>query len=66
MKLKLPKESAFFERFGYFTEYGDGVMLVHWSGHALDYVLFTPWGSPKKVVINKELLDKYKKDVVEV
>lgn len=62
-KLNLPKESAYFERFGYFSGYGDGTMLVFWSGRHLEYVLFTPFDSPKKEVISKELLDKYKKEI---
>jgi hypothetical protein len=66
MKLNLPKEPAYFERYGYFQHYGDGLMLVHWSGIALEYVLFSPFGNPKKEVINQELLDKYKQEVVEI
>ena len=66
MKLNLPKEPAFFERYGYFREYGDGLMLVHWTGKALEYVLFTPYESLKKVVIDKDLLDKYKKEILGV
>lgn len=66
MKLNLPKEAAYFERYGYFDQYGDGLMLVHWSGKRLDYVLFTPYDSLRKVVIDKDLLDKYKKDILGV
>jgi hypothetical protein len=63
MKLNLPKESAFFESFGHFAGYGDGTMLVFWTGRNLEYVLFTPYESPKKEVISKELLDRYKKEI---
>lgn len=66
MKLNLPKEAAYFERYGYFQEYGDGLMLVHWSGRNLQYVLFSPYDSLKKVVIDKELLEKYKKEILGV
>lgn len=66
MKLNLPKEAAFFERYGYFQNYGDGLMLVHWTGSSLEYVLFTPFGFPKKEVINKDLLEKYKKEILGV
>lgn len=66
MKLNLPKEAAFFERYGYFQGFGDGLMLVYWTGRNLEYVLFTPWGSPKKEIINKELLDNYKKEILSV
>jgi hypothetical protein len=63
MKLNLPKESAYFERYGYFQGYGDGLMLVHWTGRKLEYVLFTPYESLKKEVINKGLLEEYKKEI---
>lgn len=62
-KLKLPEHPVFFERYGYFRDYGDGTMLVYWTGSLLEYVLFTPFGSPKKEIINKELLDNYKKEL---
>ena len=66
MKLNLPKESAFFERYGYFKDHGDGLMLVHWTGRSLEYVMFTPYNSNIKRIISKELLDKYKKDILGV
>lgn len=61
--MKLPSEPVYFERYGYFKDYGDGVMLVFWTGRLLEYVLFTPFGSPRKEVISRELLDKYKKEI---
>lgn len=66
MKLNLSKDPAFIESFGNFREYGDGTMLSHWTGNSLEYVLFTPFDSLKKVVIDKDLLDKYKKEILGV
>lgn len=65
MKLNLPKEAAYFESYGYFKDYGDGLMLVHWTGSSLEYVMFTPYNSNVKKIINKELLDKYKKEMLD-
>lgn len=62
--MRLIKEPVFFERYAYFQDYGQGCMLVYWTGFSLEYVLFTPEDSFKKVVISKELLDKYKKEFV--
>lgn len=64
--MKLPKEPVYFERYGHFKDYGDGLMLVFWTGRVLEYVLFTPYDTPKKTVINKELLDKYKAEILGV
>lgn len=66
MKLNISKDSAFFERYGFFKSYGDGLMLVYWSGTKLEYVMFTPHYSNVKKIINKELLEKYKKEILGV
>ena len=64
--MKLPKEPVYFEKYGYFKDYGDGLMLVFWTGSRLEYVLFTPFGNPKKTVISRELLDRYKIEILGV
>jgi hypothetical protein len=61
MKLKVT-EPAFFERYAQFAGYGYGCMLVYFDGRSLEYVLFSPIDSLKKTVVNKDLLDKYKKE----
>jgi len=63
--MRYPPNPVFWEHYGTFNHYGKGSMLVFWSGKSLQYVMFTPDKSFKKEVIDKELLEKYKKDVVE-
>ncbi len=61
--MKLPSNPVFFERYARFAQYGTGCMLVYWTGRSLEYVMFTPQHSNKKVIVSKELLDKYKKEM---
>lgn len=60
------KEPAFFERYGYWKDYGGGTMLVYIAPPKKDslrwtceYVMFQPDYSYKRTVINQDLLDLY-------
>lgn len=64
--MKLLKDPVFFERYAHFRDYGFGCMLVYWTGSTLEYVQFSYINSFKKEVINKELLVKYKKEILAV
>ena len=62
------KEKGFFEVYGTWAKYGYGVMLIYQEPPVGDsrrfvceYVLFKPDDSPKKEVINQDLLDLYNK-----
>lgn len=58
-------DSGFVELYGTWAEYGYGVMLVYYAPRLCKYVQFTPEGSFIKKVIDRPLLDAYKRDVTE-
>lgn len=52
---------GFFEVIKNYAKYGHGTMLCYFNGTILNYVLFTPTNSLKKVVVDKHLLEEYKR-----
>ena len=70
MILKHLTERTFFERYGFWTGLGYGLMLVYLepstsNGHSrykCEYVLFRAMKGFKKIVLNAELLELYNKE----
>ena len=70
MKLNYITEKCFFEKYGSWPEYGDGVMLVYveppktdqTSQYRCEYVLFKPYHGFKHIIINEDLLNQYNKE----
>lgn len=60
MKLNAPV--GFFETYRPISGYGEGVMLCHYSGHELSYVMFT--SGLRKVIIDRGLHEEFKKNQV--
>lgn len=58
--MKVKASAGFFEVYKDFARYGEGIMLCHYSGRALNYVMFT--SGQRKVVIDKQLHDEFKKN----
>lgn len=58
MKINAP--IGFFEIYKDFLRYGEGSMLCYYNGSTLNYVQFS--SGNRKVIVDKELFDKYKKD----
>lgn len=58
-------DSGFIEKIGRFVGYGYGTMLVYYAPQTCEYIQFTPWNSIVKNVINRDLLEKYKKEMTD-
>lgn len=60
MRLNAPV--GYFEVYRDFAKYGYGCMLCHYDGAVLSYLQFS--SENRRVVIDKELFDKYKKEAL--